>query len=186
MSYPWFRLYSEVRSDAKLKWAARRAGCNRVVAMGAWVSLLCLANDSPKRGHCLLAADEPFTTEELAEELDIEPDTLERLLEQFASFGMVRWDENVLVVAMPSATDEPTRPQSKVAAWRTAVFERDDYTCQECGRKGGILNAHHVNAWFLYPSLRYDVGNGVTLCETCHSFHHARGWKVRAYTEAGR
>ena len=51
--------------------------------------------------------------------------------------------------------------------WREAVFARDGYACQECGRKGR-LQAHHVRDYADYPHLRFDVDNGVTLCVECH------------------
>lgn len=54
-------------------------------------------------------------------------------------------------------------------AWRKAVFDRDSYTCQICGdTKGGNLNAHHIKPYKNYPELRYEVSNGITLCEQCH------------------
>jgi len=34
--------------------------------------------------------------------------------------------------------------------WRKSVFERDDYTCCECGKQGGTLNAHHIKPVFLF------------------------------------
>jgi 5-methylcytosine-specific restriction endonuclease McrA len=52
--------------------------------------------------------------------------------------------------------------------WRTAVFRRDDYTCQACGVRGGRLNAHHIKRWSRHPELRYAVENGKTLCISCH------------------
>ena len=52
--------------------------------------------------------------------------------------------------------------------WRQRVFERDNFTCQECGERGGILNAHHILPFAEYPSLRLDVDNGITLCVKCH------------------
>ena len=56
--------------------------------------------------------------------------------------------------------------------WRKAVFKRDDYTCQRCGKRGGRLQAHHIKAWAKYPDLRYDVANGITYCVECHKQHH--------------
>jgi hypothetical protein len=53
--------------------------------------------------------------------------------------------------------------------WRSAVFLRDGHTCQGCGQVGGYLTAHHIKSFALFPDLRYEVGNGVTLCEPCHA-----------------
>jgi 5-methylcytosine-specific restriction endonuclease McrA len=29
-------------------------------------------------------------------------------------------------------------------SWRSAVFERDNYACRECGKKTRTLEAHHI------------------------------------------
>lgn len=71
--------------------------------------------------------------------------------------------------------------------WRQHVFLRDDFTCQECGQRGGCLQAHHkkcfsrlikeakeylpllttISAAEMYSPL-WDISNGVTLCRNCH------------------
>ena len=56
--------------------------------------------------------------------------------------------------------------------WRKSVFERDNYTCQICGKKGCELNAHHIKSFSGYPNFRYDVSNGITLCKKCHKEVH--------------
>lgn len=66
------------------------------------------------------------------------------------------------------------RTTGRYAAWRKAVFARDNYTCQECGQRGYKLNAHHIKSWADYPDLRFELSNGVTLCEDCHERVHAK------------
>jgi len=60
----------------------------------------------------------------------------------------------------------------KYQTWRLAVFGQDRYTCQDCGEKGGKLNAHHLQPWKSFPALRFIPENGVTLCVTCHRQRH--------------
>jgi len=51
--------------------------------------------------------------------------------------------------------------------WRTAVFERDKYTCVWCGHKG-YVEADHIKPFALFPELRFAIDNGRTLCRPCH------------------
>lgn len=53
-------------------------------------------------------------------------------------------------------------------AWRRAVFQRDDYTCQRCATRGGYLEAHHDLPYAFFPDLRFEILNGITLCRPCH------------------
>jgi hypothetical protein len=55
---------------------------------------------------------------------------------------------------------------------RTQIFERDDYTCQDCGERGGTLAAHHVEYVSENPDRAHDIDNGVTLCDDCHAERH--------------
>jgi predicted DNA-binding protein YlxM (UPF0122 family)/ssDNA-binding Zn-finger/Zn-ribbon topoisomerase 1 len=90
---------------------------------------------------------------------------------------------------------ETIRKSNNSKLWRTQVFERDDYTCQECGQRGGDLEAHHnikpfssIFSDFLkfynnFSPLEereillrlsdnyepfWNINNGITLCRNCH------------------
>lgn len=56
--------------------------------------------------------------------------------------------------------------------WRKEIFERDGYTCQECGKEGGVINAHHIEHVSESPKKRTDLDNGITLCIDCHASRH--------------
>lgn len=51
--------------------------------------------------------------------------------------------------------------------WRKEVFDRDNYSCVDCG-EAGYITAHHIKSFAYYPELRYELSNGKTLCEKCH------------------
>ena len=66
--------------------------------------------------------------------------------------------------------------------WISDVFTRDDFTCVNCGLRGGVLNAHHIKSFSdiledynissyeesLSCEELWNINNGVTLCEKCH------------------
>lgn len=68
------------------------------------------------------------------------------------------------------------RRSERFKKWREKVFKRDDYTCWICGEIGKILHPHHLKEFSIYPELRFEINNGLTLCEFCH----------KAYTNFGR
>ncbi|MDU3600336.1 MAG: hypothetical protein E7F71_13245 [Clostridium perfringens] len=67
--------------------------------------------------------------------------------------------------------------EAKYRKWFKAVFEKDNYTCVCCSKKGGEIVSHHLNGWNWCKEQRYDVKNGVTLCKECHvNFHKKYGY----------
>ena len=80
----------------------------------------------------------------------------------------------------PNITDEEReagRNYSDYKEWRTKCFERDDYTCQVTGKKGGKLEVHHIYSYDNNKELRLDVNNGITVSKEIHKqFHSIYGY----------
>jgi 5-methylcytosine-specific restriction endonuclease McrA len=55
-------------------------------------------------------------------------------------------------------------------SWRKAVFRRDLFTCQMCGKQltENELEAHHIKPFSVAPELQFDLKNGLALCHKCH------------------
>lgn len=74
---------------------------------------------------------------------------------------------------------ERIRKSKKYIEWRTKIFKRDKFTCQNCGIIGKNLNAHHIIPFSLLietplENLIFDANNGVTLCVDCHKEEHPK------------
>lgn len=76
----------------------------------------------------------------------------------------------------------------KYFQWRSDVFIRDNFTCQECFARGIYLHAHHIeelnklikkyNIKTLNEALNcielWNTNNGITYCERCHKPKHLK------------
>ena len=60
------------------------------------------------------------------------------------------------------------RGNKRYKEWQLAVFTRDGFRCVWCGSETD-LEADHIKRWADYPTLRYDISNGRTLCQPCHN-----------------
>jgi len=67
------------------------------------------------------------------------------------------------------------RNSIEMRLWRESVFARDNWTCQKCNSKtSGNFNAHHINNFATFPSLRFAIDNGITFCKVCHMTFHSK------------
>ena len=63
------------------------------------------------------------------------------------------------------------RRSSSYKSWKKQVLKRDDYTCQKCGTKENLV-VHHKERFSENKELRFDIANGITLCQKCHKEVH--------------
>ncbi|WP_087455539.1 hypothetical protein [Tumebacillus avium] len=55
--------------------------------------------------------------------------------------------------------------------WSRFIKERDGHRCVNCESKMGI-QAHHILRKVVCPLGMFELGNGITLCNTCHKKVH--------------
>lgn len=96
-----------------------------------------------------------------------------------------------------SNLNKSIRSTHKYNSWRNEVYKRDNYTCKNCGKRGGVLNAHHdihlsdiieqfceqnniviseIKREDIFKMITNDIffdkSNGITLCKVCHKEKH--------------
>jgi len=78
----------------------------------------------------------------------------------------------------PNLTDEDRSDRRYIPEykeWKFEVKERDNFTCKRCkDDKGGNLVSHHILNYSTNKNLRFEISNGITLCENCHKLFHSK------------
>ena len=67
------------------------------------------------------------------------------------------------------------RQTSEYKLWRKKCFQRDNYSCQDCGLSECYLNVHHIIPFSLLVDTNqnlFNLENGITLCKLCHKKRH--------------
>ena len=62
---------------------------------------------------------------------------------------------------------------NKRMRWAKKILSRDGYCCVSCG-SFGPLEAHHIKPWVNFPDLRFELSNGIALCQKCHRKVHRK------------
>lgn len=97
--------------------------------------------------------------------------------------GDKQWNWKGGISFIGKALYKQLRKIKKYTDWRTAIFTRDNFTCQNCGQIGGKMNVDHFPRPFseiiaensiktIEDALScydlWDTKNGRTLCVECH------------------
>ena len=91
MASVWFRCYTEIKRDRKLR---RLPSCFRWI----WVVLMAIAKESPIEGQLLLSEDLPLTIEDIADEAAVDTEEVEQAIERFKEQNMLHEEEGVFVL----------------------------------------------------------------------------------------
>lgn len=69
--------------------------------------------------------------------------------------------------------DNKDRRSSAYNSWRNDVWKRDNWKCRISNNCKGKIKVHHILSWRNYPELRYNINNGITLCQAHHPLKRA-------------
>jgi DnaD/phage-associated family protein len=124
---PWFRVYSEILDDRKIKRICKRTGLSKAMVIGTWVCLLALASDSPERGSLIISGGMPYTVDEIADELGIDYDTTENLLHEFIAMNMIAVGDTMAICNWGKRQYKSDSSMERVRRFR----EKNDVTLQK-------------------------------------------------------
>lgn len=110
---------------------------------------------------------------------------LEKMAPTMFKDGHLTWNKGIHYIAMQgdkhpnwkggiTPLKKKIRESLEYKLWRTAVFERDDFTCVWCQVRGTYLHADHIQLFSTHPELRFAIDNGRTLCVPCHKLRHKK------------
>lgn len=114
-------------------------------------------------------------------------------LPEFSGVNHPRWK------GMPRGFKNAIRTSIEYKLWRTAIFQRDRYTCTQCGKTNCELNVDHYPKGFsqiideynirsMDEAIRcdalWDTKNNRTLCVDCHKqtdnyFHKSNSTRTK-------
>ena len=85
----WLRLYTEITRDRKVR---RLSPVYRWI----WITILCIAKESPEQGRLMLSKQIPVTIDDIADESNTSTDDVEKAVEQFKEQFMIEELDGVL------------------------------------------------------------------------------------------
>ena len=84
----------------------------------------------------------------------------------------IPWNKGMRTAKHPKDKDyQEYRLCSEYMDWRKKCLKRDLRLCQLCGTKKKV-EVHHIKSYKDFPEERINIGNGITLCRSCHMYVH--------------
>ena len=153
---PTFRFSAQAMHDAHVIMLSERA-------FRIWIFLRCAA---PYYGECF-----PSDTE-LAWYCRVKPRRFAAGLAELIESKFVERGPDGRIAIIPRYYEQYRLNAVEWAEIRSAVFERDNFTCTYCGERGGKLECDHVHP--LSRGGSNEMDNLTTACFSCNRSKHAK------------
>ena len=122
---PWFRMYTETRSDLKINRVCSISKQPKAVVMGLWSILLCVAGDSPDRGKLLISDDMPITLNEIIFDSGLDDDVGGAIIDAMIQVKMLTLEgETYVVTKWDSRQFKSDNSTDRSAEWRKNQQEK--------------------------------------------------------------
>lgn len=155
---PWFRMYTDFLNDPKMISLAFEDQRH-------FIGILALKSD----GALESTVEEALMDRIVAQRLWIDHGDIAKVKARLIEVGLI--DGNWQPIAWTKHKPKSDRPPSHLwNAIRSAIFARDNYTCQYCGERGKKLECDHVLPVSKGGSHAED--NLVTACFACNRSKH--------------
>lgn len=179
---PWFRVYSEILDDRKIRRICKKTGHSKALVIGVWVCLLALASESPKRGVLNISEDMPYTLADIEDELEVPNEILGQLIEEFRAMGMIGGKTTIEIVNWQKRQFRSDNSSGRVEQYRYKrenngmprspnydsgfIRSRDNNHCVYCGSQEKLVVDHVVP---ITQGGTDDSNNLVCACKKCNS-----------------
>lgn len=168
------KLGTKATAETKQKMSATRTGKKRLPMSAEWKAKVSAGRKGKGHGPITAEHKEKLRIANLGNHHGLgKPRSTEtRLRMSAARSGEKAWNWKGGI----EPENKRIRQSIEYRLWREAVYLRDRWTCQKCHVRGNRLHPHHVRNFADTPEARFDVENGITLCEGCHrGFHKQYG-----------
>lgn len=125
---PWFRVYTEMVRDRKIR---RLTPAQRWI----WVAILCAAGESPERGRLVVVHGVPMTAAELADYADVRTQDVNKAVKLMIKLGML---EDQTTVEARAELEPSQTPAIVVLNWSQRQYESDNVTARTRKLRAGI------------------------------------------------